>query len=265
MKGLGGVIFFICAALVAILFFLPLPIGRQVSETTREWTSPLLRMIAFMRRSAIPDAELEIRRLQMEVQRLRIDNALLSGLQQENDRLREMLQFKEESKFQLLPAEVQARSSQTWWEFVTINRGRADGVEEGMPVVSMEGLIGIVRSTTPGSAQVALIGDEQVRIAATVEGTDAQGILIGAPNPMGVPLMRLTFLSRQSENLEGRLVVSSGLGGVFPPGLLIGRITDSADTRDAGGFGLFQEYFVVPAADLSNLDDVFVVTRSKEQ
>ncbi len=261
MKGLGGVVFLISAALVAVLFFLPLPVGRQVSETTREWTSPLLRLISFMRRSAIPDAELEIKRLQMEVQRLKIDNALLSGLQEENDRLRNVLRFKEESRFSLLAAEVQARSSQTWWEFVTINRGRADGVEEGMPVVSMEGLIGIVRSTTPGSAQVALIGDEQVRVAATVEGTDAQGILVGSPNALGIPLMRLTFLSRQSESLEGRRVVTSGLGGVFPPGLVIGRVTDSADTREAGGFGLFQEYFVVPSADLSNLDDVFVVIK----
>ena len=256
-QGSAVAVFAILATIV--LIFLPLPLGRVLEDGTREFALPILRFFSWVSSQMETDSSAEIRRLKLEIQKLKMENAMLTGLQDENDRLRKVLRFAEEKKFSFIPARVISRATPTWWEMITIDKGTADGVREGMAVVSMEGLVGVIRSTTQGSAQVLLLGDEQVRIAATVEGSDNQGIIVGAPNPEGVPVMRLTFLSKQNESLEGRRVITSGMGGVLPVGLIIGVITASADTREAGGFGLFEEYYVKPIADLANLKDLFVV------
>ena len=247
------------------LFFLPLPVGRKLEDGTRELALPVLRFLSWIGGQLQPDSAAEINRLKLEIQRLKMENALLTGMQQENERLRKVLRFTEESRFSFLPARVIARTTPTWWETVTIDKGHTDGVREGMAVVSMQGLVGLVKSTTPGSSQVALLGDEQVRIAAVVEGSENHGIIVGSPGSSGLPQMRLTFVSKQNEPLQGRRVITSGFGGVLPTGLIVGVITATADTRDAGGFGLFEEYFVKPVADLRNLTDLFVVIGTRQE
>ncbi len=265
MRAVGGAAAVSATLITVVLFFIPMPIGRVLEDGTRELALPILRFFVWISNQTKTDAEMEIQRLKIQIQRLKMENALLSGLQQENNRLRKMLRFVEESKFIFLPAQVIARSSPSWWGKVTIDRGSADGVSEGMVVVSMQGLVGIVKSTTPGSAEVLLLGDEQVRIAATIESTDQQGIIVGVSSASSVGKMKLTFVSKSSTSPVGKRVITSGLGGVYPAGLLIGTITSRVDTRDEGGFGLFEEYHVQPIAELTNLSDVFVVVGTKQE
>lgn len=210
-------------------------------------------------------------RLERENEGLRLANAkliaennTLRSFERENAELRQALKYKEVSRFELVPAKVIAREPSTWWQYVTINRGERDGVEMNQAVVSTQGLVGKIASVSATTAKVVLLGDENCRVAATLEGTNEQGIIIGQPTEMGSVQCRMTFISRTATIDVGQLAFTSGLGGVFPQGLRIGEVTQLVPLRDTGGHGLYREVIIQPSADLSKLDLLFVVLRQKE-
>lgn len=210
-------------------------------------------------------------RLERENEGLRLANAkliaennTLRAFERENAELRQALKYKEVSRFELVPAKVIAREPSTWWQYVTINRGERDGVEMNQAVVSTQGLVGKIASVSATTAKVVLLGDENCRVAATLEGTNEQGIIIGQPTEMGSVQCRMTFISRTATIDVGQMAFTSGLGGVFPQGLRIGEVTQLVPLRDTGGHGLYREVIIQPSADLSKLDLLFVVLRQKE-
>lgn len=196
--------------------------------------------------------------------KLLAENNTLRSFEKENAALRQALKYKEVSRFELVPANVIAREPSSWWQYVTINRGERDGVEVNQAVVSTQGLVGKISSVSATTSKVVLLGDENCRVAATLEGTNEQGIIIGQPTEMGAVQCRMTFISRTATIDVGQLAFTSGLGGVFPQGLRIGEITQLVPLRDTGGHGLYREVLIQPSADLSKLDFLFVVLRQKE-
>ena len=193
--------------------------------------------------------------LQVENRELRATNQSLRDVEHEVNRLRHALNYRERSVFKLIAAEMVARDSSTWWRTVTINRGRRDGIETDMPVVTDEGLIGKTTSVSDVISVVLLVSDENCRVAASVEGSREQGIVSGQRVTTGLtPLMDLNFLSKQADLKPGQKVYTSGVGGVFPSGLLIG-VVKSYRVRELDG-----QAQLTPAVDLSHLEDVFVVT-----
>jgi len=193
--------------------------------------------------------------LQVENRELRATNQSLRDVEHEVNRLRHALNYRERSVFKLIAAEIVARDSSTWWRTVTINRGRRDGIETDMPVVTDEGLIGKTTSVSDVISVVLLVSDENCRVAASVEGSREQGIVSGERVTSGLtPLMDLNFLSKQADLKPGQKVYTSGVGGVFPSGLLIG-VVKSYRVRELDG-----QAQLTPAVDLSHLEDVFVVT-----
>ena len=193
--------------------------------------------------------------LQVENRELRATNQSLRDVEHEVNRLRHALNYRERSVFKLIAAEMVARDSSAWWRTVTINRGRRDGIETDMPVVTDEGLIGKTTSVSDVISVVLLVSDETCRVAASVEGSREQGIVSGQRVTTGLtPLMDLNFLSKQADLKPGQKVYTSGVGGVFPSGLLIG-VVKSYRVRELDG-----QAQLTPAVDLSHLEDVFVVT-----
>ncbi len=148
-----------------------------------------------------------------------------------------------------------ARDSSTWWRTVTINRGKRDGIEIDMAVVTAEGLVGKITTVSDSISVVLLVSDENCRVAASMEGSREQGIVSGERVTTGLsPLLDLNFLSKQADLKPGQKVYTSGVGGVFPSGLLIGAVK-SFRVRELDG-----QAQLTPAVDLSHLEDVFVVT-----
>ena len=193
--------------------------------------------------------------LQVENRELRATNQSLRDVEHEVNRLRHALNYRERSVFKLIAAEMVARDSSTWWRTVTINRGRRDGIETDMPVVTDEGLIGKTTSVSDVISVVLLVSDETCRVAASVEGSREQGIVSGERVTTGLtPRLDLHFLSKQADLKPGQKVYTSGVGGVFPSGLLIG-VVKSYRVRELDG-----QAQLTPAVDLSHLEDVFVVT-----
>jgi rod shape-determining protein MreC len=193
--------------------------------------------------------------LEVENRELRATNNGLRDVEHEVNRLRHALNYRERSVFKLIAAEIVARDSSTWWRTVTINRGKRDGIEIDMPVVTAEGLVGKVTTVSNTISVVLLVSDENCRVAASVEGSREQGIVSGERVTTGLsPLLDLNFLTKQADLKPNQKVYTSGVGGVFPSGLLIG-VVKSFRVRELDG-----QAQLTPAVDLSHLEDVFVVT-----
>jgi rod shape-determining protein MreC len=193
--------------------------------------------------------------LQVENRELRATNQGLRDVEHEVNRLRHALNYRERSVFKLIAAEIIARDSSTWWRTTTINRGRRDGIETDMPVVTDLGLVGKTTTVSDSISVVLLVSDENCRVAASVEGSREQGIVSGERTTTGLtPLLNLNFLSKQADLKPSQKVYTSGVGGVFPSGLLIGAVK-SFRVRELDG-----QAQLTPAVDLSHLEDVFVVT-----
>jgi rod shape-determining protein MreC len=207
---------------------------------------------------SLDELERENAALRVDNRQLKATNQGLRDVEHEVNRLRRALSYKERSVFKLVPAEVVTRDSSTWWRTVTINRGKEDGIEGDMAVVTDEGLIGKTTTVSSNISIVLLISDENCKVAASVEGTREQGIVAGERVSGGLtPILNLNFLSKQADLKPGQKVYTSGVGGVFPSGLLLGLVK-SFRVRELDG-----QAQVTPAVDLSHLEDVFVVTGRK--
>jgi rod shape-determining protein MreC len=207
---------------------------------------------------SLDELERENATLQVDNRQLRATNQALRDVEREVNRLRHALNYRERSFFKLVPAVVVARDASTWWRTITINRGKEDGIEGDMPVVTDEGLVGKTTTVSANISVVILVSDENCRVACSVEGTREQGIVSGERVATGIsPILVLNFLSKQADLRPGQKVYTTGVGGVFPSGLLVGAVK---------GFhvrALDAQAELTPAVDLSHLEDVFVVTGQK--
>ncbi len=183
----------------------------------------------------------------------------LKELQKENQRLREMLGFQEQVEHELLPAEVIARDPSTWFETITINKGYADGVEQDMAVVTSRGLIGNIYQVSRSSSRVLLLTDTRRAVSALVQRSREPGfvgVVEGSPEKRGY--LRMVNLPSEANIQIGDTIVSSGLGGIFPKGLVIGRVMEV----ETDHYGLLKQALLSPEADFNRLEEVFVVISS---
>ena len=186
-------------------------------------------------------------------QNLRVSLELLKLREEhlENIRLRSLLGFKSRLTYPYIPAEVVARDPGRLPSTVLINVGRKDGVEDRMAVVNGDGLVGKVLTTSAESSVVQILQDRNCRVSAVAQNKDRpQGIVRYEDGKF-----LLQDAPARSTIAVGDVVVSSGVGGVFPEGLLIGTV--EAVGRDETG--LFREVTLKPGVDFNTLEEVFVL------
>lgn len=180
-------------------------------------------------------------------------------LRKENERLRGMLGFKERSVHTLLPAEVVARNPSHWFETVTINKGYADGVQKDMAVVTTQGLVGNIFFVSQNSSRVLLLTDSRRAVSALVQRSREPGFVgIVEGYPEKVDYLKMSNLSPEANIQPGDIVISSGLGGVFPKGLVIGHVVEVGQDQ----YGLLQQATIYPVVDFNRLEEVFIVIES---
>ena len=212
----------------------------------------------------IDELEGENQRLKVDNDKFKAENEALRGFEAESLRLKAALGYRDSSPFTLIPARVIGRSPSNWWSTVVIDKGSGDGidVDKASAVVTPDGLVGKVVNTDTHSAVVLLISDENCKVAGSVEGTKDQGILRvevrgqRASNSIQ-PTMTLNFLSRFSPLRAGQKLFTSGAGGIYPPGILVGQIVEYK-TRELDGQAVIE-----PSVDIAALSDVFVITGTK--
>jgi rod shape-determining protein MreC len=206
----------------------------------------------------LPQLEQENTQLRVELKELKATNQMLRDLAVENTKLRRALVYRDRSEFKLVPARIIARDTSTWWSTVKVDKGFDDGIKPDVPVLTEDGLVGKTTTVASNASTVLLISDENCKVASTVEGTREQGIVRGERTSTAAsPDLLLNFLSKNADLKPGQKVYSSGVGGVYPSGVLIG-VVKKFEVRPLDGVAT-----VVPAVDLTTLEDVFIVTGKK--
>jgi len=171
-----------------------------------------------------------------------------------NERLQKLLEFREKIPLLVVAAEVVGQDLSSWFKSVTINKGEREGVRKGMAVISPEGVVGQILKTAPHHSTVILITDYNSAIDAIVQRTRAKAIVEGK----GENQCHLKYLLRTEEVAVGDIVVTSGLSGNFPKGLMVGEIRKVEKV----GQGSFQYAELIPSVDLTKLEEVLVIRES---
>lgn len=196
-------------------------------------------------------AQKENEALKRELQELKLQVNRFREADLANQRLRALLNFKKSIATPLLPAELVAFDPSGWFQTILIDKGSNDGVAQDMAVVSAEGLMGRVIGVSSRHAKVLLIVDANSAVDALIQRSRVRGVLVG----LGRGLCILKYVQRNEDVQVGDRVISSGMGGVFPKGLLLGTVQEVV----RGSSGLFQRVEVEPAANFSRLEEVMVV------
>ncbi|ANZ95935.1 rod shape-determining protein MreC [Brochothrix thermosphacta] len=183
-------------------------------------------------------------------------------LKRENAELKQQTDVKSTlSEFDPISALVISRDPDGWFDQVTINKGSLDGIKPNMAVTTGKGLVGKIKSVSAKSSSVELLSssDSRTRISAAIQGKDnnkAYGIVSGYNKEENT--IQLTQLPIDQKYKKGQKVVTTGYGGRFPAGLLIGEIKDVENDQ----FGLSQTANIKTEADLYDFDTVFVAKRT---
>ena len=195
--------------------------------------------------------------LRAENQELRQVVFQLTEKAAENERLQAMLDFRNKSvSFQMKAATVIGRDPGIFSYSVLINSGTRDGLRINMPVVSTQGLVGHVMETYFGTSKVRLLVDTGSSASAMVQRPQSRAVGIIEGSPSQLSSLRLKNLTRDGDVIKGDKIMTSGLGGIYPKGLLVGEVTDVLD--DDGG--LMKHALIRPAVEFSRLEEVFVIT-----
>jgi rod shape-determining protein MreC len=172
---------------------------------------------------------------------------------QEAQRLKKLLSISDNNNnYRFITARVIGREQAALSRTVMINKGSSDGLKNGMPVIAPPGLIGRLVDVSLNVSRVLLFIDENSNIDAIVQRNRTQGIISGA----GSGGMILKYISKTQDVKEGDVIVSSGMGGVFPKGWLIGQVI-YVDRQDAS---LFLKIKVAPFVDFSKLEELLILS-----
>lgn len=188
-----------------------------------------------------------------EVQELKDENEELRKTIDETDSIRD---------FNPIQATVISRSPERWMEQVTINKGKQDGIKANMAVITADGMVGKIHTVSQFTSTVQLLTgfDQFNRISATIsrkKGKDIFGMIEEFDKENNSLIFRI--IEESDKNIKkGELVVSSGMGGVFPAGLVIGKVKDVVPDQ----YGLTNTALVEPAANIYEINHVIVVDRT---
>ncbi|HVN72388.1 MAG TPA: rod shape-determining protein MreC, partial [Desulfomonilia bacterium] len=172
---------------------------------------------------ALVNTRSENKELKKRFEQSQVQCMTMQELKSENERLSSMLGFKNEHKdFNLFPARLLAQDISLIFKTVMIDRGRTQGFFSGMLVVSPLGLVGRVISVSPHTSQVLLVTDPNSAMPALIEENRVKGIIKGT----GTNMLSLEYVRNTELVQVGNMVVTSGLEGIFPKGIRIGRIAD---------------------------------------
>ena len=236
--------------------------GLWVADAIAAVTAPVQAAFARIHRGAtgLWTTYLEWRALRADAERLRTEVAALrlsqmrqDELEAENGRLRALLDLRDRLAVPTIGAEVVAREWNGFTRGLTINRGRASRLERLAPVIVIRGVVGRVVEIRESSAVIQLVTDPASSIGGVVNRTRAQGLVEGVAGGR----LRLKLAAREEGVTPGDLVSTSGVGGLFPKGIPLGRVT-----RVRAPTGLFRIVDLEPAVDPATVEEVLVLPRA---
>ena len=262
----------LCTIGLAVLAMMNLPdsASRRVKGAVRDGISPLQAALRggarelqeiFRYVRGIGDLALENRALSEEIVYLRGEMRMANELARDNQMLRDLLGFVQRFPNKLISCEVIGRDSTGWWQTARLDKGTLAGVAEARAVITPEGLIGRTESVSDRTADVLLLSDPACKVSVRLSRTGVFGVAEGlGAKPGEQPVCRMDYILQTADVQEGDEVVTSGLGGLFPKGLLVGRVA-KVEMHEAG---LYQTAWIDSAANLGELEYGFVAATDKD-
>jgi rod shape-determining protein MreC len=268
-QGLAIAFVFIVASLVLLSYHLKRP--GQVGffkKVVMEAASPVEKGIHSTSRGIkevwdrylfLVGLESENRNLRKKIAELQNEINSYREMYYEVGRLKKLLSLEETIIYSAVAARVISHERSSLFKTIIIDKGTDEGLNESLPVVTHQGIVGRVIESSWNVSRVLLVTDYNSNIDALVQGSRAQGIMQGG----GQQLARLKYVQRTDEVKAGDTVVTSGLGGIFPKGLVLGTVV----VAEKGEKGLFQSVEVAPTVDFTKLEEVLVLIpeRGKEK
>ena len=236
------------------------PALRKVQGLVVSMTAPGLEGLEYVGRSAkqlwlgyfyLIGVRRQNAELQRQLEEFKQREVQFQEAEQALTRLETLLDLKRQVALPVIGARVIAYDPTLWSRSAIINQGKAQGVKEGLPVLAPQGIVGRIVGIYPEYAKVMLIVDRKSSADAMLQRTRIRGMLKGK----GGNRCSLEFVPKSADVQVGDLVLASGLVGLYPKGLVFGKVT-AANKKNPG---VFQEIEVSPNVDLSTLEEVLVV------
>lgn len=204
----------------------------------------------------------EVDTLRHENANLKAEQAAYSEILAENIRLKGMLNFKQTyTQYSMLGAKVIAKDYNSWTNTITIDRGSSDGVNKYMPVIVPQGVVGFVSSVSRYTSQVQLLVDPRTAIGGIVQKPESRVASILKGDGNNSDFLVFGNIPKEADVIKGDTIVTSGYGGVYPKGLLIGTVSQVS----ADGSGVSLAALVKPAVDFTKVEEVFIITNSVQK
>lgn len=197
----------------------------------------------------------------LKANNLELENKLVEyeATKAENEKLREMLDFKSENnQYSYLGANVIGKSSGNWYDVFIIDRGSNQGVKKYYPVVTGRGLVGQVMEVGPNWSKVLSVVDERSRVSGAISRTGEQGMIQGVSDLNGGKNLRMLYLPANADVQQGDFIVTSGISKFFPKNIKIGVVAEVVDDKAE----FVKSVTVEPEVDFNKLEEVFVITNA---
>lgn len=206
------------------------------------------------------DADVENQKLKIQVKQLEQSLSEMQSIKAENDRLKALVDFAETTPdLTYATGTVIGRSPGIWYDTFTINVGRSSGVEKGMPVVNASGLVGHVTEVAATWSKVTALIDSSMSVSVMVERTRDSGMVQGLLEAGSESdKLELYYLPADSDLTPGDKIVTSGIGGLYPKGILVGTVLSVSRSGNSSRNAVVQ-----PAVDFRHLEEMMVVKGMK--
>lgn len=199
----------------------------------------------------------DLEELKRENESLKAEQNRYSEVLAENIRLRNLLKFKQGyTSYNMVGASVIERDYGGWTHTMVIDRGEDSGIKKYMPVIIPSGLVGFVSEVYMNSSRVQLLLDPQTTVGGIVQRPASRVVSMVSGNSGNPGLLSFMSLPKESDVIKGDIIVTSGYGGVYPKGLVIGTV-EQVDVDSEGGT---QSAEIRPAADFAHMEEVFIIT-----
>jgi len=240
--------------------------GSMVANAVGVIFSPVQRLVSYITSSIdgcvvfmyeMKSYKEENARLVSEVNRLKKENRTVEDYKAENERLTELLGLKDAMvQYETKAARIVAYEPNNWYETLVINKGMSDGISVGNVVMTGEGIVG----------QITEVGANWARISALINMDNAVGVRNARTGDIALVegdislskegFCKMTFMSQNASVIVGDMVETSGLGGVYPAGMTVGKVNEIFSDNS----GVMQYAVIEPAVDFDDLREVLVIT-----